>query len=148
MRTTFGFSVLALLAMTAGGPLAAQQPEQQPPSLEEHGHEDPAAQPVSAHNRELARNLKRLRELIHETNRWMIVQGTPEGYHGVGTEMAHLGEHMQQMIVELDAVYRDPEATRDPAGLRNLERVRQSLQELERQLEQTHAALLTAIGRR
>jgi hypothetical protein len=145
MRTTSILSTLALLAFLAVPPAAAQE---RGPHGEHEGGVSPPPETLSPRSRELGRSLERLRAQIHETNRWMVVHGSPEGLHGVGTEMAHAGEHLQELIRRLDEAYTDPEIAVDPASRREVEALGDQVRELERQLSRTLAVLRVAIGYR
>ena len=145
MRATSVLAALALLASFGATPLAGQDPR---PHGEHEGGVSPAPAALSPHSRELGRSLERLREQIHETNRWMVVHGSPEGLHGVGTEMAHAGEHLQELIRRLDEAYTDPEIAVDPTSRREVEALGDQVRELERQLRRTLAVLRVAVGYR
>jgi len=145
MRHTPILSTLALLACLGARPLPAQDPR---PPVAHEGGLSPAPEALSPRSRELGRRVERLREQIQETNRWMVVHGSPEGLHGVGTEMAHAGEHLQELIRRLDEAYADPEITVDPTSRREVEALGEQVRELERQLSRTLAVLRVAIGYR
>jgi len=132
-------SVVLLVLLAATTPLAAQALV----AYQDHPEETPAA--LTPRSRELAVLLDRLRERIHETNRWMVEQGSPEGFHGVGTQLAHAGEQMQELIRRMDEVYRDPEVAGNVAMEKAADRLRDRLVELERQLDQTYEALRAGV---
>lgn len=145
MRHIAILSTLALLASLGAGSLSAQDPR--PHDAHEAGLA-PAPEALSPRSRELGRRVEPLREQIQETNRWMLVHGSPDGLHGVGTEMAHTGEHLQELIRRLDEAYTDPEITVDPTSRREVEALGEQVRELERQLGRTLAVLRVAIGYR
>ena len=110
MRITSILSTVALLASFVPLPAAAQQ-------LPHREHEEglpPPPETLSPRTRSVGRSVERLREQIHETNRWMTVHGSPEGLHGVGTELAHASEHLQELIRRLDGAYADRDLSADP----------------------------------
>jgi hypothetical protein len=92
--------------------------------------------------------MERLRDQIHETNRWMTVHGSPEGLHGVGTELAHASEHLQELIRRLDATYADRDLSADPERRRKVDAVGEQVRELEQQVGRTLAVLRQAVGQR
>jgi hypothetical protein len=145
MRTTPILATLVLLATLGASPAAAQE---RVPHGEHEGAATLAPETLSPQSRELGRSMERLREQIHETNRWMVVHGSPEGLHGVGTEMAHAGEHLQELIRRLDEARTDPAVTGDAAGRQKVDALADQVRELERELSRTLAALRTAIGYR
>jgi hypothetical protein len=142
MRAPQPLPMTLALLLALALPLAAQERDGHPE------HIDDAAAELSARNRELGVRLWRLRQRIHETNRWMIVHSTPEPFHGVGTELAHAGEHIQEMIRRMDAAYREPEFRSDPAVQQSADRLRERLGHLEREMEQTYQTLRAGIGQR
>jgi hypothetical protein len=127
-----------------GTPLAAQE------RAAHRAHEgglSPAPETLSPRTRELGRSIERLVEDISRTNRWMIVNGAPEGLHGIGTELAHAGEHLQELVRRLDEAYTDTEGE----GSRKREQVdalSAHVRELEREMARTLAALRRAVGYR
>ena len=118
------------------------------PHGEHEGGQSPAPEALSARARDLGRSMQQLRQQIHETNRWMIVHGAPEGLHGVGTEMAPAGEHLQELVRRLDEAYADREVAGDAARVKRVDALRGQVRELERQLARTLAELRLAIGYR
>lgn len=144
MRPTSRLPALITFALLGVSPAAAQDPGVHRPHKEA---EAPDAA-LSPRSRDLARSMERLREQIHETNRWMVIHGSPEGLHGVGTEMAHAGEHMQELIRRLDEAYTEPEIAGDATRRREVEALGEQVRELERQIGRTLAVLRVAIGYR
>jgi G:T/U-mismatch repair DNA glycosylase len=143
MRTTSVLCTVALVACLAATSAAAQQPVFHG---EHEGGLSPAPEALSPRTRELGQSVQRLRERIQETNRWMIVRGSPEGLHGVGTEMAHAGEHLQELTRRLDEAYADPEISGDAARRRAVDALARQVGELEAQMGRTLALLRAAIG--
>lgn len=144
MRITSILSTVALVASLAAPPAAAQER----PRGEHGAGLSPPPETLSPHTRAAGRSVERLREQIHETNRWMIVHGSPEGLHGVGTELAHAGEHLQELIRRLDDAYRDRDISTNPESRRRVEAVGEQVRELARQMGRTLAVLRQAVGQR
>lgn len=140
MRTTSVIPTLALLALVTV-PGAAQETG---PHGEHEGGLSPTHEMLSPHTRELGRSVEQLRGQIHQTNRWMIVHGAPEGLHGVGTEMAHAGEHLQELVRRLDEAYGEPSTA--PADRKNVDALTAQVRRLEGELVRTLAALRRAVG--
>jgi hypothetical protein len=137
---------LVLLLASFG---VSQAGAQQPTAHGEHeGGLSPAPEELSRETRALGRSILRLREQIHETNRWMIVHGSTEGLHGVGTEMAHAGEHLQELVRRLDEAWHDPEVARDAAQRRRVDALADQVQAVERELSRTLITLRAAVAYR
>jgi hypothetical protein len=142
MRTTTICWLFLLLTSVVVPRAHGQQPT---PHGEHEGGASPAPATLSPETRPLGRRLERLREQIHETNRWMVVHGSSEGLHGVGTEMAHAGEHLQELVRRLDEAYAEP-AGPDAPSRGQLRAVHKQVDELEEQLGRTLAAVRAAVG--
>ncbi|HET8625001.1 MAG TPA: hypothetical protein VFM14_15670 [Gemmatimonadales bacterium] len=145
MRFTSAFFTLTVTALLAAPPAAGQ--ERTPHGDHESGI-SPAPEALSRATRDLGRSLQRLRGDIHETNRWMIVHGTSEGLHDVGTEMAHAGEHLQELVRQLDEAYGEQEIAGDAGRRKSVDALQSEVRELERQLRRTLDALRRAVGYR
>jgi hypothetical protein len=145
MRITSILSALAIAALLAAPPAAAQE---RVAHGEHEGGLSPAPEALSPRTRELGRSMQRLREDISHTNRWMIVNGAPEGLHGVGTELAHAGEHLQELVRRLDEAYADAERGAAGTTRQQVDALSAQVRELEREMARTLAALRRAIGYR
>jgi hypothetical protein len=145
MRSISALFTLTVTALLAATPATGQE---RVPHGEHESGISPAPEALSRTTRDLGRSLQRLREDIHETNRWMIVHGTSEGLHGVGTEMAHAGEHLQELVRRLDEAYREEATSATKESRQSVDAVRSETRELERQLRRTLDALRRAVGYR
>lgn len=134
-------AVLTLLALLAA-PAAAQE---RGPHGEHEGGLTPAPETLSPRTSQLGHGMQRLREDISQTNRWMIVHGTSEGLHGVGTELAHSAEHLQELIRRLDEAYADT-ASAGAATTRQVDALTAQVRTLEAEMSRTLAALRRAVG--
>jgi hypothetical protein len=136
--------VLTLLALLAA-PAAAQEGG---PHGEHEGGLTPAPETLSPRTRQLGHSMQRLREDISQTNRWMIVRGAPEGLHGVGTELAHSAEHLQELIRRLDEAYADTAGAGAPTTRQQVDALTAQVRTLEAEMSRTLAALRRAVGYR
>jgi hypothetical protein len=134
-------AVLTLLALVVA-PAAAQE---RIPHGEHGGGLSPAPETLSPRTRQLGRSLQRLREDISHTNRWMIANGAPEGLHGVGTELAHSAEHVQELVRRLDDAYADAERAGAATTLRQVDVLTSEVRALEAEMGRTLAALRRAV---
>ena len=137
----FILAITALLAVPAAGQ------ERAPHGQHESGL-SPAPETLSSATKGVGRSLQRLRADIHETNRWMIVHGTSEGLHGVGTEMAHAGEHLQELVRRLDEAYGEQEISGESEERKSVDALRSEVRELEQQLRRTLDVLRRTVGYR
>jgi hypothetical protein len=149
---------LLLVAVLAGAaPLAAQQGGQQPGA----GPRQPGAGPGQQQPRgpeawpqtakgqqhqEVTRRMEQLVDRVRETNRWMAQRKSAEGFRAMGREMEQAGERLREMLRQVDRLHQDPTVTRDLDRLRETDRLRDRLHDMERQMEQAHQALRKAVG--
>ena len=136
--------LLALLAAPAA-PAAAQE---RGAHGEHEGGLTPAPEILTPRTRQLGRSMQRLREEISQTNRWMIVHGSLEGLHGVGTELAHSAEHLQELVRRLDQAYTESEVDGAPATRQQVDAVAAEVRALEAEMSRTLGALRRAVGYR
>lgn len=101
---------------------------------------------MSPRTRSVGRSVDQVRQQIDETNGWMAVHGLPDGQHGVGTELAHASEHLQELVRRLDEAYADRDIEADPERGRKVDAVGEQVRKLERQVGRTLAALRLAVG--
>ena len=139
-----------LTALALSAPLAVLPAEAQERVAhgEHEGGLSPAPETLSPRTRELGRSMHRLREDITHNNRWMIVNGAPEGLHGVGTELAHAGEHLQELVRRLDQAYADTERGEGGTTRQQVDALAVQVRELEREMARTLAGLRRAVGYR
>ena len=133
--------LLALLAV----PAVAQE---RGPHGEHEGGLTPAPETLSPRTRQLGHSMQRLQEAISQTNRWMIVHGSLEGLHGVGTELAHSAEHLQELVRRLDQAYTESEVDGAPATRQQMDALAAEVRALEAEMSRTLGALRRAVGYR
>ncbi len=76
------------------------------------------------------------------------MQGSPEGLHGVGTELAHSAEHLQEPVRRLDQAYAESDQDGAPATRQKMDAVAAEVRALEAQMSRTLGALRRAVGYR
>jgi hypothetical protein len=141
----FSTGALWMLLALLAAPAAAQE---RGPHGEHEGGLTPAPETLSPRTRQLGHSMQRLREDISQTNRWMIVHGSPEGLHGVGTELAHSAEHLQELVRRLDQAYGASDEDGAPATRQQMDAVAAEVRALEAEMSRTLGALRRAVGYR
>ena len=159
MQSTYTLAGLALAAMAAGAPVAAQQtgapggrPGQQTGAAGgQQQPRGPQAWPETTKGRqhqEMIRNMDQLMDRIRETNRWMAQRQPAEGFRAMGQQMERAAGQLGEMLREINRLHQNPAVTQDRDRLRETDRLRDRLHDMQREMEQAHDALRKAIGQR